>query len=1300
MRLYSTPTLVFLVCGTTLVRSAVNIDGSHATEPASEDNLDDPSPIDDTNAYHPDNHDCPPPCVDYTNTHSWIPYLSVERLGRCKAPMLLQFSISQPLDDADSTTLIRSCTIGSHPTAARIANEKSIDNPKKDDSLVDGGILNVAPACIIPGSPVDTKLSVGKGDSGNGDGRDIASLLEGMAKFFGANDNCNEKFLFGYYKQTVASIYIGPGLGKSTVKSGLKEFGEYIGIDASAANQTVAELCGNGRKPEQVFGVAIDTTGNLAAGNVQATGEFLGVQVFDLAGEDAEFLDGHMTPSSTPLSTSTPSPAHSGSSARFLRSLKHDQLFKRAVCKYMRVEDGDSCTTLSTRCGIRGADFLKYNTKSNLCATLKGGDYVCCSAGDPYKPPAPEPNADGTCKTHLIENGDSCDSLAKKFGVTVKDIEKWNAKKTWAWTECKDMLIGYNMCVGPGLPPMPPPQNGAEYGPLVPGTKPPKDNSTSLADLNPCPLKACCSNWGFCGVFPDHCTMNAPKDGGPGTKKPGFKDTCVSNCNREIKENSGPPEEFGRIGYYEAFGMERECLQLEAKDANTDGSYTHIHWAFASIDPKTWKPVIVQGKDQWADFKKLKEKRIVSLGGWADSTEPDKYNIIRSAIIQNRETFASNLAQCVKDEGIDGIDIDWEYPGAPDIMVDGKPIGQKTDGLNYLRFLTVLKDKMPSGKTVSIAAPASYWYLKQFPIDQITKVIDYVVFMTYDLHGQWDYGNPNAFDECPSGKCIRSHVNMTETKVSLSMITKAGVPSNKIFVGESSYGRSFRMAKDGSSGAMCEFTGSRTKSDAKPGRCTKEGGYLANAEITEILNGHGKFKNFYDEDSQSNVLLYGGDYVSYMTPETKKSRRAVWRNLNFAGSIDWAVDLQDFLEYVTPTYGSSCDSVYTTLDQLQGAIYRAPPYCVDKYIVDVEIAIMERSLKKYKELVDSGYDDKFKIYERYVGDQVPDQIDAFMASGKADDYFHCTETKDVTCCNSCTYIFCREDCDDSKDCKPAVRAVNIKCPTTLENGSEGLSISEKIPNATYSLVDSKGFWHDLAKEYGIDKSWVKFGDKHVRTNNGCQYAGEDIEECIKKNDNWWYNYPLKGNFQVPNPKKLIGESYDESKDLLSRLKIMRDNAEYDEFMQWPDLLDAGSLPALTMEAAVASMDTVIETAKEIKKAEREEMILGFVTGFLFFIPVVGEGIAAGMSSLRSILLLTGVAGEAGLMVYSIVEDSSSAFMAVFGFLASAGVGRSGFEKAAKSRRSMPSSEVQKLGPVKTDLDRIENFRGGSCKLDY
>jgi hypothetical protein len=173
-------------------------------------------------------------------------------------------------------------------------------------------------------------------------------------------------------------------------------------------------------------------------------------------------------------------------------------------------------------------------------------------------------------------------------------------------------------------------------------------------------------------------------------------------------------------------------------------------------------------------------------------------------------------------------------------------------------------------------------------------VIDYIVYMTYDLHGQWDYGNPNSFDQCDSGKCIRSHVNLTETTNALSMITKAGVANNKIFVGEASYGRSFHMASDGCWGPMCDFTGSKTHSDARPGRCTNAGGYLAYAEIAEIQGSGEGAKTFHDDASSSDIMLYKGDYISYMTPDKKEDRRERWKGMNFAGTIDWAVDLQSF----------------------------------------------------------------------------------------------------------------------------------------------------------------------------------------------------------------------------------------------------------------------------------------------------------------------------------------------------------------------------------------------------------------------
>lgn len=48
-----------------------------------------------------------------------------------------------------------------------------------------------------------------------------------------------------------------------------------------------------------------------------------------------------------------------------------------------------------------------------------------------------------------------------------------------------------------------------------------------------------------------------------------------------------------------------------------------------------------------------------------------------------------------------------------------------------------MKLNFPIEKTVSIAAPASYWYLKNFPIEEMAKTLDYIVYMTYDLHGKY-----------------------------------------------------------------------------------------------------------------------------------------------------------------------------------------------------------------------------------------------------------------------------------------------------------------------------------------------------------------------------------------------------------------------------------------------------------------------------------------------------------------------------------------------------------------------------------
>jgi hypothetical protein len=168
------------------------------------------------------------------------------------------------------------------------------------------------------------------------------------------------------------------------------------------------------------------------------------------------------------------------------------------------------------------------------------------------------------------------------------------------------------------------------------------------------------------------------------------------------------------------------------------------------------------------------------------------WNYNRKAVAPgNRNAVADRLVKFANDNGIDGLDFDWEYPGATDI--EGSDPGEDNDGDNYLEFLKLVREKLPSGKSLSIATASSYWYLKGFLIKKMAPYLDYIVFMMYDLHGQWDVNSKWSMEGCEAGNCLRSHINSTLTMNSMIMITKAGVPSHKVVMGVTSYGRSFKM---------------------------------------------------------------------------------------------------------------------------------------------------------------------------------------------------------------------------------------------------------------------------------------------------------------------------------------------------------------------------------------------------------------------------------------------------------------------------------------------------------------------------
>jgi chitinase len=105
--------------------------------------------------------------------------------------------------------------------------------------------------------------------------------------------------------------------------------------------------------------------------------------------------------------------------------------------------------------------------------------------------------------------------------------------------------------------------------------------------------------------------------GAPGTSAPG-ENGCISNCGTQIVTNGAPGGNI-RIGYFEAFGVDRACLTMDA--SHIPSGYTHMHYAFGDIT-HDYQVDLSRYQTQWEIFASMRGfKRILSFGGWSFSTE-------------------------------------------------------------------------------------------------------------------------------------------------------------------------------------------------------------------------------------------------------------------------------------------------------------------------------------------------------------------------------------------------------------------------------------------------------------------------------------------------------------------------------------------------------------------------------------------------------------------------------------------------------------------------------------------------------
>jgi chitinase len=298
---------------------------------------------------------------------------------------------------------------------------------------------------------------------------------------------------------------------------------------------------------------------------------------------------------------------------------------------------------------------------------------------------------------------------------------------------------------------------------------------------------------------------------------------------------------------------------------------THINFSFAHIVSGRAVLDMPGSVTDLARLRALKKtnphlKVLVSVGGWTADGFSDA-----ALTDASRHIFADSVVEMLRRNDLDGVDLDWEYPGQG---VAGIKYREEDKG-NFTLLLKTLREELTDHYLLTIAA-ADREYFDHVEVSRLHVYVDWINEMAYDF-----FNSLTPTTGHHAGLYLSSAGAPTDrtADAAVKQYLAAGVPAEKIVLGVPFYGRA--------------FAGVTAKNHGIDQPYEKFQDFYSYTDLVQKFIGKQGYVRYWDTAAQVPYLWNESTrgFISYEDPQSLGIKTCYVRDKHLGGVMFWELSL-------------------------------------------------------------------------------------------------------------------------------------------------------------------------------------------------------------------------------------------------------------------------------------------------------------------------------------------------------------------------------------------------------------------------